>query len=98
MKVFQTLKIAFTIAPVLAYYNYIKKIIIKTDALNQALGGVFYQTGENSKLKPVAFFFTKYFTLKYNYKIYNKKLLVIVKALKNGALNYKKLSNYLKLL
>ena len=54
--------------------------MVKTDALNWALKGVLYQAGENGKFKPVAFFSTKYFTLKYNYKIYNKELLVIVKA------------------
>ena len=53
---------------------------------------------KDNKLKLVIFFFTKYFAPKYNYKIYNKELLVIIKALKNGTLNYKGLSNYLKLL
>jgi len=55
--------------------------VVKTDALNWALKGVLYQAGENGKFKPVAFFSAKYSAPKYNYKIYNKELLVIVKVL-----------------
>ncbi len=54
-----------------------------------------YKTGKNGKFKPVAFF-AKHFAFEYNYEIYNKELLAIVKVLKNGALNYKELSNYFK--
>ena len=64
------------------YYNYIKKAIVKTDALNWALGGVFYLAGKDNKLKLVAFFSIKYFTFKYNYKIYNKEFLIIINVLK----------------
>jgi len=42
---------------------------------------VLYQAGEDGKLKPVAFFSAKHSALEYNYEIYNKELLVIVKAL-----------------
>ena len=72
----------FTIVPVLVYYDYIKKTVVEIDALNQALEEVLYQTSKDSKLKLVIFFFTKYSAPKYNYEIYNKKLLVIIKVLK----------------
>jgi len=36
------LKTAFTKAPVLAYYDYTKKIVVETDASNWALGKVLY--------------------------------------------------------
>jgi len=42
---------------------------------------VLYQAGEDSKLKPVAFFSAKHSALEYNYKIYDKELLAIIKAL-----------------
>jgi len=71
----------FTIALVLVYYNYIKKIVVEIDTLNWALGGVLYQASEDSKLKLVVFFSTKHSAPKYNYKIYNKELLVIIKVL-----------------
>jgi hypothetical protein len=41
---------------------------------------VLYQTGEDGKLKPVAFFSVKHSTPEYNYKIYNKELLAIIKV------------------
>ena len=72
----------FTIVLVLAYYNYIKKTVVETDTLNWALKGVLYQASKDSKLKLVVFFFAKHFAPKYNYKIYNKEFLVIIKVLK----------------
>ena len=41
-----------------------------------------YQIGKNGKLKLVIFFFAKYSAPKYNYEIYNKEFLAIVKVLK----------------
>jgi len=43
---------------------------------------VLYQASKDSKLKPVAFFSAKHSAPEYNYKIYNKELLAIIKALK----------------
>jgi len=43
---------------------------------------VLYQANKDSKFKLVALFSTKHFVFKYNCKIYNKELLVIVKAQK----------------
>ena len=56
--------------------------MVETDALNWASGKVLSQYNNNNKLKPVTFFFAKHFILKCNYKIYNKELLAIIKALK----------------
>ena len=80
-KSFKALKRAFTSALVLVYYNYIKKIVVEIDVLNQASSGVLSQYNNNGKLKLVTFFFAKHFTPEYNYKIYNKELLAIIKAL-----------------
>jgi len=55
--------------------------VVKTDVLNWASGGVLSQYNNNGKLRLVAFFSIKHSALKYNYKIYNKELLAIVKAL-----------------
>ena len=78
---FKALKEAFTSVLVLVYYNYIKKTVVETDALNWASGGVLSQYNNNSKLKLVAFFSAKHSTPECNYKIYNKELLAIIKAL-----------------
>ena len=55
--------------------------MVEIDVLNWASGGVLSQYNNDGKLRLVAFFSIKYFMLKCNYKIYNKELLAIVKAL-----------------
>ena len=80
-KLFKAPKGAFTLALVLAYYNYIKKTVVETDVLNQASSGVLSQYNDDGKLRLVAFFSAKHSTLECNYKIYNKELLAIIKAL-----------------
>jgi RNase H-like domain found in reverse transcriptase/Reverse transcriptase (RNA-dependent DNA polymerase)/Integrase zinc binding domain/Chromo (CHRromatin Organisation MOdifier) domain len=80
-KSFETLKKAFTSAPVLAYYDYTKKTVVETDASNWASGGVLSQYGDDNKMRPVAFFSAKHSAAECNYEIYDKELLAIVKAL-----------------
>ena len=55
--------------------------MVEIDVLNWAFSGVLFQYNNNNKLRLVAFFSAKYSILKYNYKIYNKELLAIIKAL-----------------
>jgi len=43
---------------------------------------VLYQASKDGKLKLVIFFSAKYSAPEYNYKIYNKELLAIIKVLK----------------
>jgi hypothetical protein len=81
VEAFKTLKRAFATAPVLAYFDYTRKTVVETDASNWASGGVLSQYDDNRKLRPVAFFSSKHTAPKCNYEIYNKELLVIVKAL-----------------
>jgi len=78
---FKALKGAFTLALVLAYYNYIKKTVVEIDVLNWASSEVLSQYNDNRKLRLVIFFSAKHSVLEYNYEIYNKELLAIVKAL-----------------
>ena len=54
---------------------------MKINISNWVSGGVFSQYNKKNKLKPVAFFSSKYITTKYNYEIYNKKLFIIIKVL-----------------
>ena len=78
---FKALKRAFTSTPVLAYYNYTKKTVVEIDTLNWVSGRVLFQYNNNDKLRPVTFFSTKHSVLECNYKIYDKELLAIIKAL-----------------
>jgi len=77
-KVFQTLKKAFTTAPILIHPNFLKPFFMDIDALDFALGVVLSQLGENGKLHPVAFHSRKFNAAKINYEIYDKELFTIV--------------------
>jgi len=55
--------------------------VVEIDASNWASGGVLSQYNNDGKLRPVVFFSAKHSVLEYNYKIYNKELLAIIKAL-----------------
>jgi len=55
--------------------------VVKIDVLNWASGGVLFQYNNDGKLRLVTFFSIKHSALECNYKIYNKELLAIVKAL-----------------
>ena len=55
---------------------------MKANASDQAQESVLSQSDKLENLHPVAFYSRKFTELKLNYKIYNKELLVIVKAFK----------------
>jgi hypothetical protein len=88
-KSFRALQKAFSTALVFATYDYDRKTVLKTDALDWALEGVLLQFNDKGILKPVAYFSVKYSATECNYEIYNKKLLAIIKCLKNGDQNSK---------
>jgi hypothetical protein len=77
---FELLKQAFTTAPVLRYFDYDKDIIMETDASNYVSAGVLSQYDDDGILHPVAFFSKKHSLAEYNYEIYDKELMVIVRA------------------
>ena len=65
-------------ASVLAHYNTTLEMWAETDSSNFVTADVFSQM-HNSVLRPVAFF-SKMLLAEYNYMIYNKELLAIVKS------------------
>ena len=79
---FESLKAAFTSAPVLAHYNPAHACILETDASNYALGGILSQidpdTGEDH---PIAFHSRSLIPAERNYEIYDKELLAIVDSM-----------------
>ena len=88
-KAFGTLKSAFVFTPILRLFNPSRKIVIKTNASDYALGAVLSQKGPNGKFHPIAFYSQKLTPAEINYKIHDKELLVIIKA-------FKKWHHYLK--
>ena len=55
--------------------------VLETDSLGYCLGGVLSQF-KNRVLRPVAYYLKKYLLAEYNYPIYNKEILVIIRYLK----------------
>ena len=78
--VFEELKQAFIIASVLQNFNLEKPVTLKTDASDYVTAGVLSQPDEEGNLHSVAFFSSKMSSEECNYEIYDKELLVIVKA------------------
>ncbi len=66
----------------LCYYNLNHKIIIKIDASNYVFEDIFSQYDEKRVLYLIVYFFKKHNLIKCNYKIYDKKLITIVRAFK----------------
>ena len=77
---FQTLKHAFTTTLILAYFNPDLETWVKSDALDYIIVTVLSQKHPDKILQPVVFMSKKMLPIKYNYKIYNNKLLAILHA------------------
>jgi hypothetical protein len=66
----------------LTFFNYNRKTILETDALDWASDGVLSQINNKEVLCLVAYFLLKHSAAECNYEIYNKELLAIIKSLK----------------
>jgi len=80
---FKELKQRFTMAPILTHFDATKPVIIKTDALDFAIGAVLSQRDKENRLHPVAFHSRKFQPAEINYEIHDKELLAIVDAFKH---------------
>ncbi|MBW0557061.1 hypothetical protein O181_096776 [Austropuccinia psidii MF-1] len=78
---FQSIKEAFTTAPILSHFNPSLPTIVETDASHYALGAVLSQVNDSGK-HPIAFDSRKLLPDELNYEIHDKELLGIVWALK----------------
>jgi hypothetical protein len=63
-------------------YDYDKKTVLETNALDWAFENVLFQSGDDGVLRPMAYFSVKHIAAECNYEIYDKKLLAIIKYLK----------------
>ncbi len=77
---FDTLKMAFTSAPVLIHPDPAKPFIVETDASDFALGAILFQFGIDGLLHPIAFYSRKLTSAKINYQVYDKELMAIIIA------------------
>ena len=75
---FHELKKKFILALILASFDPEKKIILETDASDQAIESCLCQPDVNGQLHPVAYRSRKFSGPELNYDVHNKELLAIV--------------------
>ena len=79
---FRQLKDRFISALILMHFVIEKEIIVKTDASDYVSAGIMLQYNDNGVLHPVAYFSKKYLPAEYNYEIYDKELMGIMRCFK----------------
>ena len=67
---------------ILAYYKQSIKIIVKIDFFIYISYNILFYVNNNHLLYSIVFFSKNSSSIKYNYKIYNKKLLAFIKYYK----------------
>ncbi len=77
---FETLKKAFTTAPILTHPDFQKPFFLETDVSDFALGAVLSQPDKDGCLHPFVFHSRKFTAAKINYEIHDKELLAIVNS------------------
>ena len=66
-------------ASVLAHFNPNREVLVKADASDYVSAEVLSQRDEEEVLYSITFFSKKYSSAEYNYEIYDKKLMTIVR-------------------
>ena len=79
-KAFNTLKQAFTTAPVLRHWEPDRQITVETDASDYAIAGILSITTDSGELHPVAFHSRTLTGAELNYDTHDKELLAIFEA------------------
>jgi RNase H-like domain found in reverse transcriptase len=89
-KAFKTLKTLMCSRPILTQPQYNKPFVVHTDALAYGVGAILLQEGEINPQKlhkphlyPIAYYSTTFTPTERNYDIYERELLVVIKALQN---------------
>ncbi len=80
---FQALKDHVVSAPVLRHFDPNRQSILETDASDWVTGGILSQYDDEGVLYPVAFYSKNMVPAEYNYHIYDKELLAIIRCFKH---------------
>ncbi len=75
---FNILKKVFTFKIILCHYNSDHKIVIEINALNYVFEDILFQYNKNEILHSIIYFSKKHNSVKCNYEIYDKELMIIV--------------------
>ena len=76
--VFETLKKVFILNIILRYYNLDYKVVIEIDVSNYIFEDILFQYNKDKVFYLIAYFLKKHNSIEYNYKINNKKFIIIV--------------------
>ena len=79
-KAFETLKMAFTTAPILSHWIPNAPLVVETDALDYALAAILLTYTEDGELHPIAFHSHTFTSPELNYNVHDKELLAIFEA------------------
>ena len=79
---FNTLKQAFTSAPILMHWVLDAQLIMETDASDYTLAAILSIMTKDNEIYPVAFHSWTFSTLELNYDVHDKELLAIFEAFK----------------
>jgi len=79
---FNTLKQAFTFAPILMHWVLDTQLVIETNALDYARATILSIMTKDNEIYPIAFHSRTFSTPELNYDIYDKELLTIFEAFK----------------
>src|SRR5882724_5753690 len=80
-KAFETLKTAFTQAPILVHFNPDNPIVVETDASDYVMAAIISQISPNDgDIHPIVFYSCSMQPAELNYEIYDKELLAIFEA------------------
>ena len=81
-KAFTYLKVIFTTMLILQHFNPNRMSVIKADLFDYITRDILSQYNKDRVLHPIIYFSKQLNPAKYNYKIYNKELLTIIKYFK----------------
>ena len=81
-KAFTYLKVIFITIPILQHFDLNRMSVIKANLSNYATGSSLSQYNKNGVLYPIVYFSKRLNPAKYNYEIYNKELLAIIRYFK----------------
>ena len=81
-KAFNTLKQAFTTAPILMHWVPDAQLVVETDASDYAFAAILSIMTEDSEIHPVAFHSRTFSAPELNYDVHDKELLAIFEAFK----------------
>ena len=79
---FNTLKQAFTSAPILMHWVPDTQLIVETDVSDYALAAILSIMTKDNEIYPIAFHSQTFSTLELNYDVHDKELLAIFEAFK----------------